>query len=63
MHLWLFQKGMIKLNKKNNFTNMKKLILSLCLILGFSAAFAQKSNVAKAENYTLQEKPDFAAAR
>ena len=42
---------------------MKKLILSLCLILGFSAAFAQKSNVAKAENYTLQEKPDFAAAR
>ncbi|HNX88170.1 MAG TPA: tetratricopeptide repeat protein [Paludibacteraceae bacterium] len=42
---------------------MKKLILSLCLILGFSAAFAQKSNVAKAENYTLQEKPDFAGAR
>jgi len=42
---------------------MKKLILSLCLILSISAAFAQKSNVAKAENLSLQEKPDFVAAR
>ena len=42
---------------------MKKLSLLFCLLIAFSGAFAQKANVAKAETYILQEKPDFAAAR
>lgn len=42
---------------------MKKVILLFCLVIGFSVAFAQKSNVSKAQNYALQEKPDFKAAR
>ncbi len=43
---------------------MKKLFLSISLMIGFSAAlFAQKANVSQAESLTLQEKPDFKAAR
>ena len=43
---------------------MKKLFLSLSLIMGVSGViFAQKSNVKLAETLTLQEKPDFNGAR
>ncbi len=42
---------------------MKKVILSLFLIIGVTASFAQKSNVSKAKNSALMETPDFAEAR
>lgn len=43
---------------------MKKLLLSISLMIGASVAlFAQKANVSQAESLTLQEKPDFNAAR
>lgn len=42
---------------------MKKLILSLSLILIASYTFAQKTNVAKVESLLSQENPDFKAAR
>ena len=43
---------------------MKKLFLSLSFMVGLSAAlFAQKANVSQAASLTLQEKPDFKAAR
>ena len=42
---------------------MKKLFLSICLIVAVSFTFAQKSNVSKAENLAMQEKPDFNGAR
>lgn len=42
---------------------MKKIILSLFLIIGFTASFAQKSNVSKAKNKALMETPDFSGAR
>ena len=43
---------------------MKKLFLSISFMVGFSAAlFAQKANVSQAASLTLQEKPDFKAAR
>lgn len=42
---------------------MKKIIFSLILAIGFTGAYAQKSKVNKAKNYTLAETPDFKAAR
>ncbi|MGC3977558.1 MAG: hypothetical protein QM751_04580 [Paludibacteraceae bacterium] len=42
---------------------MKKLFLSLCVIMAVSYTFAQKSNVSKAENLIMQETPDFKGAR
>lgn len=43
---------------------MKKLFLSISFMVGLSAAlFAQKANVSQAASLTLQEKPDFKAAR
>lgn len=43
---------------------MKKLFLSITLIMAFSAiTFAQKANVKRAENLILQEKADFNEAR
>ena len=42
---------------------MKKLILSLSLIMAVSFAFAQKSNVSLAEKLATQDSPDFKAAR
>ena len=42
---------------------MKKIILSLLLIVGFASVYAQKANVSKAKNKTLMETPDFAGAR
>ena len=43
---------------------MKKLFLSISLMIGVSVAlFAQKANVTQAGSLTLQEKPDFNAAR
>ncbi len=42
---------------------MKKLILSLFLVISFTLSFAQKSNVSKAKNKALAETPDFAGAR
>jgi len=42
---------------------MKKLILSLFLVISFTFSFAQKSNVSKAKNKALMEGPDFAGAR
>jgi tetratricopeptide (TPR) repeat protein len=43
---------------------MKKLILSLFLVISFTFSFGQKSNVSKAKNKTLTEvDPDFTGAR
>jgi len=42
---------------------MKKLILSLILVISFTFTFAQKANVSKAKNKALMENPDFAGAR
>ncbi|MFA6580761.1 MAG: tetratricopeptide repeat protein [Paludibacter sp.] len=42
---------------------MKKLILSLFLVISFTFSFAQKSNISKAKNKALMENPDFAGAR
>jgi tetratricopeptide (TPR) repeat protein len=42
---------------------MKKLILSLFLVISFTFSFAQKSNVSKAKNKALMENPDFSGAR
>src|SRR5665647_914548 len=42
---------------------MKKLILSLFLVISFTFSYAQKSNVSKAKNKALMESPDFAGAR
>lgn len=42
---------------------MKKIILSLFLIISFTLSFAQKSNVSKAKNKALMENPDFTGAR
>lgn len=42
---------------------MKKVIVSLFLILSVSAVFAQKKNVTRARNLTLMETPDFKGAR
>ena len=42
---------------------MKKIILSLFLVISFTFSFAQKSNVSKAKNKALMETPDFAGAR
>ena len=42
---------------------MKKIILSLLLVISFTLTFAQKSNVSKAKNKALMETPDFPAAR
>jgi len=42
---------------------MKKLILSLFLVISFTFSFAQKSNVSKAKNKALMDSPDFAGAR
>jgi len=42
---------------------MKKIILSLFLVMSFTLSFAQKANVSKAKNKALMESPDFAGAR
>lgn len=42
---------------------MKKIILSLFLVISFTLSFAQKANISKAKNKALMENPDFAAAR
>lgn len=42
---------------------MKKVILSLFLVLSVTLSFAQKKNVSKAKNLTLMENADFTAAR
>jgi len=42
---------------------MKKIILSLLFIVGFTSVYAQKANVSKAKNKALMETPDFAGAR
>lgn len=42
---------------------MKKLILSLFLVISFTFSYAQKANVSKAKNKALMENPDFAGAR
>jgi len=42
---------------------MKKLILSLFLVISFTFTFAQKANVSKAKNKALMENPDFTGAR
>ena len=42
---------------------MKKIILSLFLVISFTLSFAQKANVSKAKNKALMESPDFAGAR
>jgi tetratricopeptide (TPR) repeat protein len=42
---------------------MKKIILSLFLVISFTLSFAQKSNVSKAKNKALMESPDFTGAR
>jgi tetratricopeptide (TPR) repeat protein len=42
---------------------MKKIILSLFLVISFTLSFAQKSNVSKAKNKALMETPDFTGAR
>jgi len=42
---------------------MKKLILSLFLLISFTFLYAQKSNVSKAKDKALMEKPDFVGSR
>ena len=42
---------------------MKKIILSLFLVISFTFSFAQKANVSKAKNKALMDNPDFAGAR
>jgi len=42
---------------------MKKLILSAFMLLSFTLSFAQKANVSKAKDLTLQDKPNFGEAR
>lgn len=42
---------------------MKKIILSLFLLVSFTFSYAQKANVKKAKNKALMENPDFAGAR
>lgn len=42
---------------------MKRVLLSLFLVLSITLGFAQKKNVSKAKNLTLMETPDFKAAR
>ncbi len=42
---------------------MKKLILSLFLVISFTFSYAQKSNVSKAKNKALMDNPDLPGAR
>ena len=42
---------------------MKKVIVSLFLVLSVSAVFTQRKNVTRARNLTLMEPPDFKGAR
>lgn len=42
---------------------MKRILLSIVLVLGFTMSYAQKANVSKAKNKALMESPDFAGAR
>ncbi|MDP4240466.1 MAG: tetratricopeptide repeat protein [Bacteroidota bacterium] len=42
---------------------MKKIILSLFLVISFTLSFAQKANISKAKNKALMENPDFTGAR
>jgi tetratricopeptide (TPR) repeat protein len=42
---------------------MKKIILSMLLVMAVTTTFAQKANVSKAKNKALMENPDFAGAR
>jgi len=42
---------------------MKRILLSIILVLSFTFSFAQKANVSKAKNKALMENPDFAGAR
>lgn len=42
---------------------MKRILLSIILVLSFTLTYAQKANVSKAKNKALMENPDFAGAR
>ncbi len=42
---------------------MKKIILSMLLVMAVTTTFAQKANVSKAKNKALMETPDFTGAR
>ena len=42
---------------------MKKIILSMFLVMAVTTTFAQKANVSKAKNKALMENPDFTGAR
>ncbi len=42
---------------------MKKIILSMLLVIAITTTFAQKANVSKAKNKALMENPDFTGAR
>ena len=42
---------------------MKKIILSMLLVMAVTTTFAQKANVSKAKNKALMENPDFTGAR
>ena len=42
---------------------MKKIILSMFLVMAVTTTFAQKANVSKAKNKALMETPDFTGAR
>ena len=42
---------------------MKKIILSMFLVISVTFAFAQKANVSKAKTKALMENPDFTGAR
>jgi len=42
---------------------MKRILLSIILVLSFTFSYAQKANVSKAKNKALMENPDFAGAR
>jgi tetratricopeptide (TPR) repeat protein len=46
-----------------NYKQMKKIILSMMLVLSVTSMFAQRSNVSKAKNKVLMETPDFKGAR
>lgn len=42
---------------------MKRIFLTIVLVLSFTLTYAQKANVSKAKNKALMENPDFAGAR
>jgi tetratricopeptide (TPR) repeat protein len=42
---------------------MKRILLSIVMVMGFTMLYAQKANVSKAKNKALMESPDFKGAR